>query len=125
MKDSPTRRSLAKLKQLGFQAAILERWNQWAKIRQDLWSFGDLIACRAGIGIMLIQTTSGDNHAKRREKIINEPRAATWLESGGKIEVWSWAKRGDRGCRKLWTLRREEITMADMVAATAPLTIAG
>ena len=35
------------------------------------------------------------------------------------MEVWSWAKRGPRGKRKVYELRREEITAAMVTAAPA------
>jgi hypothetical protein len=37
-----------------------------------------------------------------------------WLKAGGRFEVVSWAKRGARGKRKVWTVRREELTIADL-----------
>ncbi len=39
---SPTARSLAHLKTLGYQALMVEKWNPFGKIRQDVFS-GDLI----------------------------------------------------------------------------------
>ena len=31
---------------------------------------------------------------------------AAWIKAGGKCEWHGWAKRGPRGRRKVWTLRR-------------------
>jgi hypothetical protein len=56
-----------------------------------------------------IQATSGSNHSKRVDKARAEPRLATWLGAGCTFAVWSWAKRGARGKRKVWTLREEHI----------------
>lgn len=40
---SPAQRSLAALKQLGYRAKVVEKWNPFAKIRQDLFG-GDILA---------------------------------------------------------------------------------
>lgn len=116
MASKPTQRCIETLKELGFQYEVVERWNHYARIRQDLFNVIDIVAVRPGIGILGIQATSGTNHAKRRAKSIAEPLLRGWLESGGRYEVWSWSKRGERGKRKVWTLRREEIRVDDLDA---------
>jgi hypothetical protein len=121
---TPTQRALADLKRLGFQAAILEKWNAYARVRQDVWGFADLLACREGCGIMLVQVTSGANHAARRAKILAEPRVRPWLESGGRVEVWSYRRAGAAGKRKVWTLRREEVVLADLPMEPDPEVLA-
>lgn len=119
MASIPTQRTMKELKSMGFTSAIVEHFNPWVRRRQDLFGFADILAVREGVGVLLIQTTSeSGNHAARRTKIIAEPRAAACLAAGARIEIWSWSKRckdGVRGARKLWTLRREEVT-AEMVA---------
>jgi hypothetical protein len=122
-KTSPTQRTLAELRKLGYTAAITEKWNSFAKIRQDLFGIIDIIAIWSAFGagdiyksggIMGIQTCAGASHSARVAKALAEPRLKTWLEAGGLFEVWSWAKRGKRGEQKLWTLRRETVTLADL-----------
>lgn len=115
-KESPTKRTLAEARKLGFLAHITEKWNPHAKIRQDMLGCIDLILIREGIGIIGVQATSRTNHAARRTKAISEPRLRIWLQSGGRFEVWSWAKMGAVGKRKLWQCWREEITLADLPA---------
>ncbi len=105
---SPTQRTLKELKKLGATAQITERWNAFAKIRQDLFGFIDLLAM-VGQSLVAIQVTSGDNHSKRKAKILAEPKALKWLQCGNIIEIHSWAKRGPRGKAKKWVCRREEI----------------
>jgi hypothetical protein len=111
---SPTQRALKDVRSLGFTAQVVEKWNPFAHIRQDLFGIIDIVAVMPGFGILGIQATSGSNHAARRTKSVAEPRLATWLASGGRFEIWSYAQQGARGKRKLWTLRREEIKAADM-----------
>ncbi len=105
---SPTQRTLAKLRKEGWTCAITEKWNQYARVRQDLFGFCDVIAIKPGT-ILAVQACAGASHAARRDKILAEPRAAEWLNAGGQIAVLSWAKQGPRGKRKLWTARMEMI----------------
>lgn len=109
---SPTQRTLAELRKIGWTCAIVERWNQYAKIRQDLFGFIDIVAIRPG-EILAVQACAGASHAARRDKIIAEPKSAQWLAAGGLIEIWSWRKAGERGKRKLWTPRVERIETFD------------
>jgi hypothetical protein len=105
---SPTARSLQHLRELGYQAKVVEKWNPFAKIRQDLFG-GDLLALKAGEPVLIIQATSGSNHAARRTKLEEEGFVALWKGAGAVLEVWSWAKQGPRGRRKVWQVRREAL----------------
>lgn len=107
---SPTQRSLKKWRDAGWTCAITERWNQFAKVRQDLFGFADLVVIRPAWRITAVQTTSGPNLAARIEKIRQEPKAAIWLAAGGRIIVEGWRKVGPRGKRKTWECREIEIT---------------
>jgi hypothetical protein len=104
---SPTARSLAHLRQLGYVVKVVERWNSWAKRREDVFG-ADLLALRPG-EILAVQCTSGANHAARRVKLETEGHAALWNSSGATIEIWSWTKAGPRGEPKRWRLRRETL----------------
>lgn len=108
-KKSPTQRSLDELRKRGYTVAITERWNPFAKIRQDIFGFIDLL-CFKGNEILAVQTTSGANVSARIEKIKGIQAAALWIESPTRrLIVHGWAKQGARGERKLWTLREVEI----------------
>jgi hypothetical protein len=118
---TPTQRTLARARQLGFTCGIVEKWNPHAHVRQDLFGFADILAMREGCGLIAIQTTSDDHRADHRAKILAEPRARLWLECGNRVELWTWGKHGERGKRKLWQLHREEIALeAFALATTAP-----
>jgi hypothetical protein len=107
---SPTSRTLAELRRLGYTAAIVERWNPWAKIRQDLYGFIDVLAIKAGaIGVLAIQTTTSDHASNRMQKAQESPNLRVWLDCGNTFEVWGWAKRGARGARKAWQLNRRQV----------------
>lgn len=105
---SPTQRSLAHLKALGYTAKVVEKWNPFAHIRQDLFGI-DVLALKVGEPVLVVQATSGTNHSARRTKLESSGFIALWKQSGAALEIWSWSKRGPRGRRKIWQLRREAL----------------
>lgn len=119
---SPTARTLAECRRRGWIAQVVEQTIPRVFIKRDLFGCIDIVAIDPGDAftpprIIGIQATSGDNHASRRTKILEEKRARAWIAAGAGLEVWSWAQRGAAGKRKLWTLRTEAIT-ADMFITT-------
>lgn len=108
---TPTQRSLAKLRADGWLVAVVERWNPYALVRQDLFGFADLLAVR-GTQTLAVQTTSGANVAARMEKILANRMAMVWLESPHRsIVIHGWAKRGARGKRKVWSCREVPVEL--------------
>lgn len=102
---SPVQRSLRKLREEGWLAAVVERWNPHAHVRQDLFGFADLLAIRGG-ETLAVQTTTAGHVANRLEKLRGLPAVAVWLQSPARrIVVHGWAKRGARGRRKTWACR--------------------
>ena len=89
--SSPTQRSLAKLRADGYLVAIVEHWNQYAKIRQDLYGFIDLLAIRRG-EVLGVQATSRSNVSSRVAKITDHPNVAAVREADIRIEVHGWGK---------------------------------
>lgn len=107
--SSPCQRSLAKLRAEGWTCAITERWNPYAKIRQDLFGFCDVL-CFQGDVTMAVQTTSNDNVSHRLEKILANPLAKLWASGGLRlIMIHGWGKKGARGKRKLWECREVNV----------------
>lgn len=100
---SPTQRSLELVRSQGFTAAVVERWNPHARIRQDLFGCLDVLAIGNG-RIVGIQATASAV-ATRLEKIRNEPKAREWLGAGGLIEVHGWTLKGKAGKRKTYQVR--------------------
>jgi hypothetical protein len=86
-------------------------------ITRDLFGCIDIVAMTPEGRIVGLQVTGGQGgqHAARRAKILAEPRMAQWVACGAGLELWSYAKRGAAGARKLWVLRIE--TWAEMQAA--------
>ena len=122
---SPTARSLEYLREQGYTADVVERWLQQAFVRKDWGGFGDVLACRPGSPILMVQTTSASNLSARYWKTIALPAAETWLRSGGAIELHGWSLRGPRGKRKLWDVTVKEITLLEVKAQNDTMLCAG
>lgn len=107
---TPTARTLQYLRKRGITADVVERWIAGAGVRKDFLGIIDVIALwpafAGGHHIIGIQATSGTNHSSRCRKVESSPSLFFWRSAGAFMEVWSWSKRGPRGKRKLWTLRR-------------------
>lgn len=123
MKASPTSRSTAHLKTLGyFVAKVEQRLPIPGKfVTKDCFGWGDLLAVHPTLGIALVQTTSGSNLAARltKAKGIAGPLIA-FLTAGGKLLAHGWAKRGPRGQPKVWTLREVAVDVSMLVADEEP-----
>ena len=106
---SPTALTLRKLRADGCLAAVVEKWNPHARVRQDLFGFIDIVAVvPGGVGVLGVQACVTGDVMKRRAKCRAEPLAQNvrrWREAGNAFIIWGWAKRGPRGKRKAWTLR--------------------
>jgi hypothetical protein len=99
---TPTARTLAALRKLGYLAAVVEKWLPRIKRRQDLFGFGDVLAVHPGDRVfMIVQATTGSNVASRLNKARALPALTTWLGAGGTFEVWGWKKMKGR-----WHVRR-------------------
>jgi hypothetical protein len=116
MASKPVQRSLKHLRDNGFAVCIVEKFIKHPNMpfgkRIDAYGIGDLLACRPpqtnddyGL-IALVQCCSTD-FAKHKEKILGIPEFATWKQSGGKVILHSWVKKGPRGKRKTYQLREE------------------
>lgn len=115
---TPTARTLARCRQLGWMAHVVEKWIPQTRRRIDAFGFGDVLVIEPNVGILLIQATAdnGGHVADRVAKIQGEKcrdAAQAWLRAGARIEVWGWGKRGPRGKRKTWTLRRVQVWGVD------------
>lgn len=90
----------------GYVVAVVEHWNSFVKIRQDLFGFADLIAFKDKV-VLLVQTTSDANVSARRKKVEDNPISALWLSSprSRKVEVHGWKKVKGR-----WRVRVVNIT---------------
>ena len=107
---TPTERTLRYLREQGYTVEVVERWNPYAKIRQDLLGIFDILALdpkrREIVGV---QCTSGGNVSARVKKIKASDKATVWTRSGGLIWVIGWSLKGKKGERKTWQPRVVEV----------------
>ena len=95
-KTSPTQRTLARLKSEDYElVAITERWNPFARIRQDLFGIIDILAIKDGDTIAL-QVTSYSNIGARVKKITESPALASLRKAGWTILVEGWHKKENK-----------------------------
>jgi hypothetical protein len=88
---TPTQRSLEALRETGYLPVVVERWNAFAKIRQDLWGWCDILAIRKG-EVLAVQVTSTSNVSARIKKIQESDTIAKVRDAGIRVEVHGWAK---------------------------------
>jgi hypothetical protein len=108
---STTQRTLKWLRDEGAIAGVVEYWNPHAGRRIDLFNMIDIVAVLPSGRTLMVQSTSGTNHAHRITKAMENEvsrevlaRLSVATEPAEALVV-SWAKRGPRGKRKLWTPR--------------------
>lgn len=104
MAGSPTTRSLAKLREEGYTAGIVEKWNPHARIRQDLFGFIDVLAIKPN-ETLAVQTTSYSGVSARVKKIQESDHVAAVRDAGWRIEVHGWRKVKNR-----WVCRVVDIS---------------
>ena len=110
MKTSPTQRSLKLLRAGGYSAAVVEHWNPFAHIRQDLFNWIDIVACHpTPPGILGVQTTTRANMNARLLKARENVHLKNWIGAGGRLLIHGWVKRGAR-----WECSDREIAWEDL-----------
>lgn len=87
----PTQRTLEYLRAEGYMAAVVEKWNPHARLRQDLFGVIDVIAIRDG-ETLAVQATSGDHVAERVTKIADSDATPKIRAAGWRIVVHGWRK---------------------------------
>jgi hypothetical protein len=104
MATSPTQRSLKLMRDRGYLCEVTERWNPFAKIRQDLYNFVDVLCIKEGETVA-VQTTSYANISARVKKISDLESYAIVKLAGWKIIVQGWRK--DKAGK--WVVREVEL----------------
>ena len=117
-KTNPAARSLKYLRENGYTAQVVERFNYFAHVRQDLFGFIDIVAIKEGEnGVLGIQSTSTGHKSDRKKKAETFDALKTWLNAGNRFIVHGWSKKGQRGKRKLWTLTSQEIRREELTSS--------
>lgn len=102
---SPTQRSLKHLRDQGYRATIVEHWNSFARLRQDLFGIIDILAVKEG-ETLGVQTTSGSNVSARVQKIADAEVTPDLRKAGWRLEVHGWRKNA----RGKWQLRVVDVS---------------
>lgn len=101
---SPTQRTLAHLRDAGYPLVqVVERWNPYARVRQDLFGIIDVVA--VGDDIVGVQATSASNVAKRVTKITDSAALPILRKAGIRVLVHGWRKSKGR-----WKLREVDLS---------------
>ena len=90
---SPTQRSLEYLREQGYHAEVVERFNSFTKRRHDLWTWCDILAIRKD-EVLAVQVTAADV-STRIKKIQDSDTVALVRDAGIRIEVHGWTKRAN------------------------------
>jgi hypothetical protein len=100
---SPTQRSLAYMREQGYLCQVVEHWNPFAHIRQDLYGFIDVL-CVKGEDIVGVQACSATDSSKRVTKIVEHENYPLVIKAM-RIIVHGWRKNA----AGRWTLREVEL----------------
>ena len=102
---TPTQRSLARLRETGYVAEVVERWNPFARRRQDLFGVIDIVCLGDGETIG-VQTTSGSNVSARVKKITESAHLGALRRAGWKLVIHGWRKNA----AGKWQLREVDVS---------------
>lgn len=117
---SNTSRTLNYIREQGWLADIVERFNAYAGKfgqRKDLFNIIDIIAMGEG-SIIGIQSC-GQSFSEHDKKILEDPegRGLMWVEHGGRLILMGWRKvklkRGGKAMR--WAPRIKEYKPEDFI----------
>jgi hypothetical protein len=100
--SSPTQRSLALLRSRGYTAQVVERWNPFARVRQDLFGCIDVVAVGNGETVG-VQACSHGDVSKRLRKIAEAAAFTAIRAAGWRLVVMGWRKVKGR-----WAVREVE-----------------
>jgi hypothetical protein len=93
-------------------AAVVERWNAHAGIRQDLWGFADILGVHpVRREFLLVQTTTLANVSSRLSKAQGRAELAAWVRAGGMFQVHGWHRAGTK-----WTVKVVAVDAPDLAA---------
>ena len=84
--------------------AIVEHWNSFARIRQDLWGWCDILAIKTD-EILAVQVTAS-GVSERIKKIEASETVGKVRDAGIRIEVHGWRKNS----KGVYVLRVEDIS---------------
>jgi len=103
MATSLSPRSVALLRERGYQVATVEHYNAFTRRKHDLFGCIDLLAIGHGETVA-VQVTSKGHLSDRRHKIEEAAAYPEMLRSGWRIILHGWYKEKNR-----WQLKELEL----------------
>jgi len=103
MATSLSPRSVALLRERGYQVATVEHYNAFTRRKHDLFGCIDLLAIGHGETVA-VQVTSRGHLSDRRHKIEEAEAYPEMLRSGWRIVLHGWFKENNR-----WKLKEVEL----------------
>lgn len=99
------------IEDLGWRAALVERWIPQARKSIDVFGFADYVVIDPeDSGTLYLQVTSGGNGSTRVTKILELGAVVKdVLKSGNRIEVWDWRKYKIKPAERLVSGSRKTI----------------
>lgn len=92
------------LRKDGWLAAVVEKWNPHARVRQDLFGIIDVVAVKDSLTLG-VQCTSYGNVSSRVRKIEESDALPALRDAGWSLVVHGWRKVGSR-----WKVREVDIS---------------
>ena len=100
-------RVLKKLREEGWTAESVDRWDSFTRRSYDLFGCIDVLAVGAK-GTLAVQVTSRANMSARRKKILEAEAYPAMVAAGWTLEVWGYNQPG--GPRTKYQLKIERLT---------------
>ena len=88
---TPSQRTVAHLRKLGYQTANVESFNYFTKRKHDLYGCIDILAI-GNNETLAVQVTSKSNMSSRIKKIEESEALPEMLRSGWRVIVHGWWK---------------------------------
>jgi len=97
MAISPTQRTLKRMRDSNEYSLVqvVEKWNSFAHIRQDLWNF-DILGVTNDGDLHFLQVTTKGNMKARERKIADSEYTPHLRKGNFTLLVEGWAKVGNR-----------------------------
>jgi hypothetical protein len=113
-RHDPLRRSQIKLQRDGYFVERLRRWRSRPKRAQGpTFGFMDLLALTPGEPPLAVRVVGWRWVTATLAELAVLPPARAWVDTGGRIEVWSWVKSG-----RVWDLERHDFTTEELQAVS-------
>jgi len=91
------------MRKAGYTCQVVEKWNPFVKIRQDLFGFIDILCIKEGETVG-VQSTTKDNALARVKKIELNETYPIVKKAGWRVLVHGWFKEKNR-----WQVKETEL----------------